>query len=820
MFSDTPSRTKVDLSGSWRYTVDGKDWGTVLVPSAYDWTGKVTFRRTFDLSPEMLDKYAFELVAYGINYQSEIAINGNFIGRHLGGYSSYVFPIPQNALQVGKENTIQITTDNELTPRTTLPILQPVGGWRSYGGIFRDIYLLATPKLYIDRADPKVVLSAEKSSATVSVRSEIADRGSGIKPEGNSFIGLQVEMFDKLNGDFVGRSGITPISPQANKSVSASAQVMLGSPKLWSPEVPDLYVVKCEIVRVAGKEITVLDEYDFDTGVRELRWGGGKLLINDTPTSLKGILWQEDHPSFGSTMTYEAMERDIAMIKSLGANLVRFLYPPHPYMMNLCDRYGLLVMEEIPLDRVPTEILAKDYFQDMAVSYVRDMVTRDLHHVSVLAWGIGDEFETTSSIASDYVNSVRNIIKSLDDRHVYFATSNAHDRCFEYVDLVAVNTYRDDPKEFKELLKQYLASAPDKPIIVARYGKSIQPWNSYGYSDPHSKEAQARMIAQFYEEMKSSKVVGGVLWSLSDWRTDRPALTTYAGDPYLQSMGIVSYERDKRPAFEVVRALFNGEKLQALPVGNYAATSPIVYVLAGLVVLISFAFMYNSNRRFRECVNRSLFRTYNFFADVRDQRILAYRHSFFLAAVIAVTWATILSSILSHYRDNLFLDNMLSQFMSDTVKDWFVRLVWSPPKFILAISCLILLKLFVLTLLVKLISMIVRTHVFYYHSLSITLWSMLPYVVLIPVAMVLYRVIESPEYVLPAFIAMALTTVWVLARLLKGISIIYDVFPMKVYAIGVAVILLCAALAYGYFDYTRSTSIYLKYLLQSTQASM
>ena len=98
----------------------------------------------------------------------------------------------------------------------------------------------------------------------------------------------------------------------------------------------------------------------------------------------------------------------------------------------------------------------------------------------------------------------------------------------------------------------------------------MEPENRGGYSDPLSMESQARHAMQFYNIIKDVKVSGSVLWAFNDWRCDRPALTAHSDDPYLQTIGIVSYDREKRPAFDVVRALFNGEKVQALPVGNYA----------------------------------------------------------------------------------------------------------------------------------------------------------------------------------------------------------------------------------------------------------
>ena len=820
MFADTPSRLKIDLSGSWNYSPDGKEWNPVLIPSAYTSTKKVTFQRTFEITSQMLDTYSFSVVCYGINYQSEITINGNFVGRHQGGYSSFVFPIPQNILQQGKENAVSIAVDNELTPKTTLPLRQQVGGWRTYGGIFRDIYILATPRLSIESPEVRSDISPDSKTAKISIHTDISDHASGIKNEPGTLLGFQVEVYDKLTGELSGRSGITPLFVQANKSVSLSAEAIIPTPKLWSPETPDLYIVKCEIVKVVNKETSVIDQYDMDAGIRDIRWTGGKLFIGGSPVLLKGVLWQEDHSTYASAMTYEALEKDIALIKTLGANLVRFQYPPHPYILNLCDRYGLLAMEEIPLLNVPAEILVKDYFQDLATAYIKEMVLRDKYHVSVLAWGIGSEFETSAPNACDYVNAMRNIVKSLDVRPVYFSSRSANDSCFEYVDLIALVNNGMDHKEFREQLKKWRTKYPDKPILVVRYGKEVEPGNRNGYSDPLSMESQARYAMQSFDAMKDSKIAGGVLWSFNDWQCDRPALTTHSNDPYLKTMGIVSYDREKRTIFDVVRALYMGEKVQALPVGNYASSAPIIFVVVGLVVLISFAFIYNGNRRFRDAVNRSLFRTYNFFADIRDQRILTYGHSIFLALIVSVTWAVMLSSILSHYRDSVFLDNMLSQFMSDGIKEWLVRLIWNPTKFILVISGFIILKLFILSLIVRIFSMMVRTHVYFYHAFSITIWSMLPYIIFIPVAMIMFRLMETPFYILPIFILILIVTVWVVLRLLKGISIIYDVFPIKVYAIGILLLILCVVVLYGYYDYTQSTSVYLKYLMQTANSSL
>ena len=125
------------------------------------------------------------------------------------------------------------------------------------------------------------------------------------------------------------------------------------------------------------------------------------------------------------------MEKDIASIVTLGANLVRFRHPPHPYMLNLCDRYGLFVFEDVPLVHVPYEFLSEESYQELVTNFAREMVARDRHHVSVLAWGIGDEFQTDKSNACEFVNGLRNVIKALDNRYVYYSSAGINNQCYE-----------------------------------------------------------------------------------------------------------------------------------------------------------------------------------------------------------------------------------------------------------------------------------------------------------------------------------------------------------------------------------------------------
>lgn len=819
-FLDTPYRSKIDLSGLWNYTVEGGPSGTVRVPSAFDFTGTVTFERKFEITPEMVDKFQFFLVMFGTNHACEVSLNGDFITSHAGGYTSFYQSIPKNTLQVGKENVIQVVVSNRLDPRRTLPLRSNVWGWRNYGGILRDVFILAVPLLSISDVVAGSTLSADGGTATITVGAtfEGTAETSGLENSGgkrSSSFGMYVELLDKITGFLVAKSQVVPLSHAGNDWDRAHAEVRVDNPKVWSPESPELYFARVFLVQGTSKDFTVIDEYDLNLGIRKLEIAGGHLKLNGRQVVLKGVVWQEDHPNFGSAMSYEELEKDVAQIKSLGANTIRFgNHPPHPYMLNLCDRYGLFAMEELPIAGAPSSVLAEEYFVELASTALREMIVRDRHHVSVLAWGVGDEFESSTPAARTFVEAMVRLARSLDNRPTYYGARLVEsDNCSDLVDIAALNLHTQDLKAFKKQLEEWKAKNAGRPVILAKFGTEVKHGNRNGYSDPLSYEAQARFFMQRFDVVKSLNYDGAIIWSFNDWKGDRPSLTVTSGDPWMHSMGLVSYDREKRLAYEAVRSLFRGEKFVALPMGNFAAGAPIIFVVSGLIVLIGTAYFYNANRRFREGLNRSFMNLYNFFADVRDQRIVSLIHTTLLGGIIAIATAIVASSILYHFRQSWVLDNLLSYILvSDGLKQSVVGLIRNPLTCIVYFSGFFFLLFLLMCVAVIVLSMISKAKILLYHAYVITVWSATPMLVLVPVGMILYRIMDSPIYVVPSLTLIAVLCVWVLLRLLKGISIIFDAYLLKVYVLGFLSLFCVISLGYVYLDYTQSASMYLSYM--------
>ena len=217
--------------------------------------------------------------------------------------------------------------------------------------------------------------------------------------------------------------------------------------------------------------------------------------------------------------------------------------------------------------------------------------------------------------------------------------------------------------------------------------------------------------------IKGADVAGSFVWSFDDWRGDRPMLTVQSNTPDLYTQGIVEFNREKKVSYDVVRSMFFGEKIAALPVGTHSVPSPVSYVLLGLLLLILFFWLLNTDRRFRESVFRALRRPYNFYADIRDQRILSNLHTAILSAIVAVTFAIVVSSVLYHFRSSAILDYILTMVMtSDSLKAVVIELVWHPIECIAYGGLACFAWMFIVTVLVQLFSFFVRTKVYLFHS--------------------------------------------------------------------------------------------------------
>lgn len=807
------SRPVIDLAGEWKYSLDnGVTWGNVRIPAAANYTGKIVYRRSFTVSESSVRNHSYTFVSYGMNYAADVYVNETFIGRHEGGYTSFEYHIPDNVIQVGAENVVRVVVDNRLDVRSTFPPRPQVSGWKNYNGIVRDVFIEATPKLWIDDLNVAVE-SIEPKAVKLLVTALVSAKDLAELPQlsGRS-LQLSAELTEVTGGTVIGKPVMVNVSPVSGGSTTVQISLTVPNAKLWSPDAPELYSVAVSLRSVEGKKDSLIDASAVTTGIRTVTKEKQTLLFNGASLTLRGVVWVEDSEPFGSAVSYEAMERDVALIKNLGANTVRIAYhAPHPFFLQLCDRYGLLALEEIPNVEIPAAVIEQEDVRALAVNALKETIQRDRFNPSVIAWGLGEASAYAKDINASTLSLLQQTAKATDDRLTYTIVRGPEDPAASITDIAAISFPTTDVKTFRERLQDFKEANAKKPLIVAGYGRPSEPENRNGYSDPNSQEAQARYILQRYGIIRDAGLAGSMVFAFSDYRSDRPVLSVKPLRPDLHTIGLVEMGRQKKAGYDVVHSVYHDQKVSALPIGTYVPPSPYVYVIIGVVLLVGFAWLWNSNRRYRESTRRAMLNSYNFFADIRDQFTIPLFHTTITAVIIAVTFSVIISSILHHFRTNAALDYVLSHLLSDEVKRVVIRMSWDPILSVGYLTGAMSAWFIVLTFGIQLFAMMARVKIRLFHSYSIAIWSALPWSFFIPVGMILYRVLESEPYVPWVLGLVAVVSFWVYLRTLKGISVIYHVYTPKMYMIGMTALLIAAGGLYAYTDYATAFTAYAEF---------
>lgn len=343
------------------------------------WMGVAWYRKKFEVSKKD-EGQKFYLEIDGAMSFSTIWCNNKFVGGWPYGYASYQVDLTPY-LEYGKENTIAIRIDNpDISSR-----------WYPGGGIYRNVWLTKTNPIHVSQwgtsiTTPKIT----RDEAEVSLNVKITNTKNN-----SDVVDVQTEIYKQdINGNIEG----SPIVSQSDKLSfnSAGEEVInqsfkISNPKLWDTVDPNMYVA----VTTVKKNGIVLDSYNTPFGIREIAFTvEDGFHLNGQRVQLKGVCMHHDHGSLGAAFHTRAMERQIEILKEMGVNAIRTSHnPPAREMLDLCDRMGILVLDEV----VDTWIQPKKengystIFLDWHEQDLRAFIQRDFNHPSVIAWSTGNE---------------------------------------------------------------------------------------------------------------------------------------------------------------------------------------------------------------------------------------------------------------------------------------------------------------------------------------------------------------------------------------------------------------------------------------------
>ena len=337
------------------------------------------YRKSFTLPAGMAGKKI--IVDFdGVYMNSEVWINGQKLGEHPYGYTSFQYDLTPYLHTDGSANVLAVKVNNN----------QPTSRWYSGSGIERNVWLQVLDPVHIGQwgtfvTTPEIRKAADNSeTAAVNAASTVVN--STAKPQQ---VALVSTIYD-ADHQLVTMQKTEKLIP-GNQSGKFSQDMEIKQVKRWSVDTPVLYELKSEVF-VDGK---VVDTQETPFGVRSFRFDPNTgFYLNDQPMKLHGVCLHHDQGSLGAITNLSAMERQLRIMKEMGVNALRTTHnPPAPEFLDLADRMGFVVMDE-SFDCWETGKSKNDYhlyFKDWAERDIKSMVDRDKNHPSIVLWSMGNE---------------------------------------------------------------------------------------------------------------------------------------------------------------------------------------------------------------------------------------------------------------------------------------------------------------------------------------------------------------------------------------------------------------------------------------------
>jgi beta-galactosidase len=347
-----------------------------FLPAGIGW-----YRKHFTLPAEFSGRKVF-VEFDGVMANSDVWINSAHLGRRPFGYATFRYELTGH-LKFGPNAA------NVLAVRVN-DADQPASRWYEGAGIYRHVRLIVVNPVHVDQgglfvSTPQV--SAEQ--AQVRVQTQVVNQ-SGAACAAT----VQVELFDE-QGRSAGMAESAPQSIAARGLAAYQLELTVPNPQRWDLDQPHLYSAVSR-VRVAGATV---DDCQSAFGIRDAHFEAATgFWLNGKNLKLKGVCLHADGSAFGAAVPLDVWERRLKVLKSLGANAIRTAHnPPAPEFLDLCDRMGFLVMDEM-FDCWTVAKNIADYhlfFEDWSAIDTRDTVRRDRNHPSIILYSAGNEIHDT-----------------------------------------------------------------------------------------------------------------------------------------------------------------------------------------------------------------------------------------------------------------------------------------------------------------------------------------------------------------------------------------------------------------------------------------
>ena len=514
---------------------DYDQWPTIKVPSTWNterpdlflYENAAIYTRKFRIIPN--DDERIFLHFEGVSYRAYVFLNGVCVGMHDGASTPFTCEVT-DIVKNDEDNRLIVFVD---ASRSDKRVPMSNTDWFNYGGLYRDVHIVRTPKAFVNNYFIRLVKGTyDRIAFDVVVNGEDTGVVTVEIPE----LGIKQEVSIK-NG---------------NGNVEFDAK-----PILWSPENPKLYDVT-----VSFAEDSVTEKIGF----KEIRVEGRKILLNGEEVFMKGISCHEDHITLGKTTDEATIRETIDIVKNeLHGRFIRIAHYPHNRLFSrIADEMGILLWEEIPVYWAIAFDDPKTYAD--AANQLEELIIRDRNRASVAIWSVGNENPDTDERFS-FMSRLAEHARELDPTRpisaaclVNGAKEKIEDRLAAKLDIIGLNEYygwyRPDIKRLSVLLAN---SNPDKPVIVTEFGAGARAGHHGSKDEMWTEEYQEEIYRQQTEQIAKTPFIQGMSpWILYDFRAVR-RLNKYQ-DGWNRKGLIASDRKTRKLAFKVLSDFYGNIK--------------------------------------------------------------------------------------------------------------------------------------------------------------------------------------------------------------------------------------------------------------------
>ncbi|HEY9298816.1 MAG TPA: glycoside hydrolase family 2 TIM barrel-domain containing protein, partial [Phormidium sp.] len=464
-----------------------------------------------------------------VNQVADVFVNGKLACHHEGGYSAFACEVT-NLVNFGADaggNTIAIKADNSFNEN-----IAPLSAdFTFYGGIYRDVWLIATEPLHInvlDFASPGIYIdtpTVSEERATVRIRGTVVNSTAE-----NKQVRVKNTITD-ARGKTVASLESSVNVPANGKTTFEQLSESINNPQLWSTDNPYLYTVATNIY----DGDSVVDIVENPLGFRWFSFDAEKgFFLNGKPLKLQGTNRHQDYKGMGNAVSNEIHRSDLQMIKDMGANFLRLAhYPQDPVVLQTADQLGLIIWEEIPLVNYITPSQA---FTETSKVMLTEMIRQHYNHPSVLMWGYMNEIflkgpEKTPEYQQKTLKLAQILEKLLRQEDPTRTSVMAMHRIPLYNEAgiadvpqvvgwnIYAGWYSGVFTDFGKFLDDQHEKFPNRPIIVSEYGAdsdsrlhSLNPQRR-----DFTAEYQRRLHESYLQQIEARAfVAGSSLWNQFD----------------------------------------------------------------------------------------------------------------------------------------------------------------------------------------------------------------------------------------------------------------------------------------------------------------